>query len=152
MKAFYNMEEKRDLILASFFFLLLRHVHTNPLPLLWKELFRPLPQGTEQLFLASRQVKRQAACHTVTGSFLGKENQSISAGEITILISSLPPRLSSQLQLSGSSTSRMTYVTIGERERSFNKHVYKCLETFQCLYIHTYSFLIYNTVFIEVAP
>lgn len=44
----------------------------------------------EQLSVASRQVKGQAACHTFTGSPLGKESQSISAQEIIILISNLP--------------------------------------------------------------
>lgn len=45
----------------------------------------------QQLSLVSRQVKGQAACHTSTGSPLGKRSQSISAQEIIILISNLPP-------------------------------------------------------------
>lgn len=47
-------------------------------------------ESIQQLSLASRQVKRQAACHTFTGSPLRKESQSISTQEMIILISNLP--------------------------------------------------------------
>lgn len=88
-KAIFQTEEKSYFCL--FFLAHQSHVHSNTLPpLSKKEIIRLLMESIQQLSLASRQVKGQAACHTFTASPLGKESQSISAQEMIILISNLP--------------------------------------------------------------
>lgn len=92
MKPFSKLKEKNYFCLVLFFFF--SPPESGPLKYsssIFKiEIIRLLLGSIQQLSLVSRQVKGQAACHTFTGSPLGKESQSISAQEITILICNLP--------------------------------------------------------------
>lgn len=88
MKPFLKIEKK---IIFAIFLSHQRDKSTQTLLLCFeRELIRLPLGGIQPLSLVSRQVKGQTACHTFTGSSLGKEKQSISAWENIILISNLP--------------------------------------------------------------